>query len=277
MKRIRYILLAGLGVFLALPAARIYTATAPWVTSLKLEGSNLVAVYGRGIPGQVVTPLLQQATFAPGAPGDLYNPWKFCSCVNGCNPYHLSAYPVSVDGWGNWRVEGFNYRVFPTYPTGGCPGVVMSAIDLLGGSGPYHVVKNNSGDPGWINVVANNGVATTRGGMYNGWWVSAMAAASPYTKEEDGADLTLPPFYAGQYVTWRPSKGTFLAPGAPIDRGGILEKGFPFIAGAIQGHAPGGSLLLAAEIPSKTGGNDLLSGFFNNLKDLCNGGFFHLF
>jgi len=79
MKRVRYVLLAGLGLFLALPTARIYTATAPWVTQLELNGSNLVGVVGKGIPGQVVMPLLQQATFAPGAPGDTTNPWRFCS------------------------------------------------------------------------------------------------------------------------------------------------------------------------------------------------------
>ncbi|HLY39502.1 MAG TPA: hypothetical protein VKU61_15765 [Candidatus Binatia bacterium] len=276
MKRVRYVLLAGLGMFLALPTARIYTATAPWVTSLELDGSNLVGVVGKGIPGQVVTPLLQQATFAPGAPGDTTNPWRFCSCVNGCNPYFLSAYPITVDSYGNWAVKNINYRVFPTYPTSGCPGAVMSAIDLLGGGGPYHVVKNGSGNPGWINLVKANSVATTRGGLYNGWWASAMAAAAPETKEEDGADLTRPPFVAGQYVTWRATNGTFLAPGAPVDSGGFLNEGFPFIAGAIQGHAPGGSLLLAAEIPSKGGGNDLLKGVFNALKNICNGGFFNL-
>ena len=52
MKRVRYVLLAGLGMFLALPTARIYTATAPWVTQLQLDGSNLVGVSGRASPAR---------------------------------------------------------------------------------------------------------------------------------------------------------------------------------------------------------------------------------
>ena len=276
MRRMRYVLLGTLALFLAMPTARIYTATAPWVTQLQLNGSNLVGLVGRGVPGQVVTPLLQQATFAPGVPGSTTNPWKFCSCVNGCTPYQLSTAPVTVDGYGTWTVKNFNYRLFPTFPTAGCPGAVMSAIDLVGGSGPYHVAKNDSGNPGWINVRQENSVATTRGGLYNGWWASAMAAAAPLTKEEVGADLTVPPFAAGQYVTWKPSGGNFIAPGAPMDKGGFLSGGFPFIAGALQGHAPGGSLVLAAEIPSNGGSNNVLNGLLNSLKNLCNGCFFCL-
>ncbi|HZP41889.1 MAG TPA: hypothetical protein VFD84_10315, partial [Candidatus Binatia bacterium] len=158
MKRMRLVLLGGLALFLALPSARIYTATAPWITQLQLDGSNIVGMSGKGIPGQVVSPTLQQATYAPGAPGDSTNPWKFCSCVNNCTPYQLTPFPITVDGYGNWSVKGLNIRVFPTFPTNGCPGAVMSAIDLVGGGGPYHVAKNNSGNPGWINVVPKNSV-----------------------------------------------------------------------------------------------------------------------
>jgi hypothetical protein len=277
MKWIRDVLMGGLVVFLALPAAQVYTSTAPWVTQLEIVGSNLVGIRGQGVPGQVVTPSLQQATFKEGIPGDATDPWQFCSCVNNCTPYQLSFFPITVDETGSWAVSGFNFRIFPSFPTSGCPGVVMSAIDLLGGSGPFHVETNGGTYPAWINLKKDNGVVTTRGGIYNAWWASAMAAAAPATKEEAGANLTLSPFTAGQYVTWKPTNGNFIAPGAPIDQGGILDAGYPFVSGAIQGHAPGGSMLLAAEIPSSGGSNDILSGLFNSLANICNGGFFDLF
>jgi hypothetical protein len=266
----------GLAAFLALPTAQVYTSTAPWVTQLKIVGSNLVALTGKGMPGQVVYPAIQQGTFAEGAPGNPDDPWKFCGCVNGCQLTQLS-WPVTVDQYGNWKVNNLSTRVFPTAPQQGCNGAVMSAIDLTGGWGPYQVEQNGGQYPGWINLKKVNSVATTRGGIYNAWWASAMAAASPDVKEEAGANITLPPFTAGQYVTWKPTDGNFLAPGAPIDKGGLLGGGFPFVAGAIQGHAPGGSMLLTAEIPSSGGSNDILSGLFNALGNICNGGFFDLF
>src|SRR5262249_46239184 len=86
MKRLRYLFLAALAGFAALPVTQVYTSGAPWIQKLEVRNNDLTAVQGKGVPGTAMNVYYRQRNFKEGywdesVPG--VDPFSWCNWLNG--------------------------------------------------------------------------------------------------------------------------------------------------------------------------------------------------
>src|SRR5262245_16445905 len=109
MRRIRYLVLAALGVFAALPVAQVYTSGAPWIQKMELRTNDLVALEGRGVPGTAIDIYYRQRNFKQGIAsggagcGPLFPLcFEWCDWLNGGNAIRLGSAQATAAG--SWRL-----------------------------------------------------------------------------------------------------------------------------------------------------------------------------
>src|SRR5262245_24041030 len=128
MRRIRYLLLAALGVFAALPVARVYTSGAPWIERIELRSNDLKALHGKGVPGTVIDIKIRQRNFRQGSPttAPLF---QWCAWLLGGQALSLGT--ATVNSLGTWQLTGLDWQVLPGEAAGRtCATGVLSQLEL---------------------------------------------------------------------------------------------------------------------------------------------------
>ena len=120
MNPIRGVLLAGVGLLVALPAARVYTSSPPTVSMIHIDNSVMTAVQGgTGVPGDVVRIGYKQRNFKEGDNnGDLIDDFTWCLWKN--NGDEITLGTTTVDSYGNFNFapSGLSVQVYPSGPGG---------------------------------------------------------------------------------------------------------------------------------------------------------------
>jgi hypothetical protein len=268
MRRIRYLALAALGVFAALPVARVYTAGAPWIDRMEIRDNDLVGLRGRGVPGTQIDIYYRQRNFRQGVfyclPPATCITFGWCDWLNGGNALYLGSPQVS--GAGTWQLGGLDLQVLPGVAQGPtCATGVGTQIELRSQYGDVSVPE------------ISLGLLQGQGGLFASavgaiWGADRVAlgvadgpnavqnATSPWTIDtaEDGVDLCTNAA-CGSIVQWGygidgPLK--FLAPRIEVRDDSPLtgprDQEFGHVMGMLQGHKPGGSILAVAYVPRPT-------------------------
>src|SRR5262245_3110716 len=147
MRRIRYLVLAALGVFAALPVARVYTSGAPWVEKMEIRNNDLIGLQGRGVPGTQIGIYYRQRNFTQGCAPSIdfvacvkhgnintdfwFENFELCDWLFDGNPIQLGS--AVVTGGGTWRLQGLDTQVLPGVAQGGwptCASGVLTQIEL---------------------------------------------------------------------------------------------------------------------------------------------------
>src|SRR5262245_41531711 len=120
MRRLRYLVLAALGVFAALPVAQVYTSGEPWIEKMELRNNDLTALQGKGVPGTQISVYYKQRNFRQG---DSWLAW--CDWLNQGNEILYGS--AVVGGAGTWRLQG-DTQVLPGAADGTCASGVLTQI-----------------------------------------------------------------------------------------------------------------------------------------------------
>jgi hypothetical protein len=287
VRRIRYLVLAALGVFAALPVAKVYTVGAPWVEKMEIRTNDLVGLQGKGVPGTNILVYYKQRNFIQGcswdssaAPDDTASchipapkplkgaAWRFTWCdwlANGTALYLGSAV---VNGAGTWQLQWPGTQVLPGAVTGRtCSTGVLTEIFLYSQYGDvsapemqYLQVDERGGSVMQLDlthrrvggrIVGANQVAAGVADGPN----DVQDATAPWTldTDEDGTDLCESGLGCGAPVWWKLGGGGTFEPSRIEVRDdsplvGPRDQEFGHVMGMIQGHKPGGSVLAAAYV-----------------------------
>jgi hypothetical protein len=256
MKRMRYLALAALGVFVALPVAKVYTVGAPWIERIEVRNNDLSALQGRGVPGTVIEVRYQQRNFRQGfSTGTPLFEW--CGWLL---PNALPLGTAVVTAAGTWRLQGLDRQVLPAEVEGRtCATGVLTHIELHSEYGDVSVpeVQNLNLPPGTTHrhirgaVQFANQVAI---GIADGPQdVQDGANPGAVDVDEDGIDLCESGLGCGTPVSWSSSGGLFISPTIEVRDDSPLfgprDPEFNHVMGMIQAHKPGGSVLAVAYVP----------------------------
>src|SRR5262245_23939158 len=226
MRRIRYLVLAALGVFAALPVARVYTSGAPWVEKMEIRNNDLIGLQGRGVPGTQIGIYYRQRNFRPGCcaadecldlascvvslPFDVEG-FELCAWLFNGNPIALGTTVVTAAG--TWRLQGLDTQVLPGSAAGRtCATGVLTQVELNSQYGNVSVpelvylqMRERNPGPGQQRIVgrvkfANQVAAGVADGPND-----EQTATAPWTidTDDDGADLCVNGIGCGATVEWR--------------------------------------------------------------------------
>jgi hypothetical protein len=269
------VVLAALGVFAALPVAKVYTSGAPWIERIELRTNDLKELHGRGVPGTAVDVYYRQRNFKQGCTSCSEPietclvcaalPFEWCSWLNGGNAIFLGS--TQVNPLGTWQLLDRDLQVLPGNAAGRtCATGVLTQIELRSQYGDFSVpdvmsvdMVDVTGDAGHQRLGATiefaNQVAVAVADGPN----DVQDATAPWTidTDEDGVDLCESGLGCGALVRWRlAGGGTFQPPSIEVrDDSPIVgprDQEFGHVMGMIQGHKPGGSVLAAAYVSRPT-------------------------
>jgi hypothetical protein len=272
MRRIRYLALAALGVFAALPVAHVYTSGAPWVEKMEIRNNDLVGLQGRGVPGTQIGVFYRQRNFKQGCYCDADIACAVACVVGGAvfewcgwlfNGGAIFLGSTVVSGAGTWRLQELDTQVLPGTAAGRtCATGVLTQIELQSQYGNVSV-PNVKGldmlDSDAAHQLVGAGIEFANQvaiGVADGP-NDVQDAVAPWTidTDDDGADLCVNGIGCGAPVSWklRGSPGTFQPPSIQVrDDSPVIgprDQEFSHVMGMIQGHKPGGSVLAVAYVP----------------------------
>jgi hypothetical protein len=239
---------------------------APLIYRVVANNNDLDRVEGLAVPGRVVELWYKQRSFREGA--DAGNDvFSWCTWKNGGKAVLLGT--TIADHQGVWRLAGLRAEttvmLFPGAPSANhCSGGVLTQLLPRACDAPG--VNCTSWTPPklhWLNVKKQTANTATAAGAISGADQASIAVAdgpddgpeptSVVDVDSNAIDTTAGGFTPGQKVAWKcGAGGTAVCPAVAVhDATTITEPDpeFPFILGTIQGHAPGGSIFAAAEIP----------------------------
>src|SRR5262245_47226017 len=256
MRRMRYLALAALGVFAALPEAKVYTVGAPWIERIEIRNNDLSALQGRGLPGTIIDIWDRQRNFKQGFPttAPLF---EWCNWLQGTA---LRLGGATVTAAGTWRLQGLDRQVLPAEVDGRTCGTgVLTQIELRSQYGDVSVpdVQNLNLPPGTTQrhirgaVQFANQVAV---GIADGPQ-DVQDAANPgaVDTDEDGIDVCESGLGCGAPLSWSSSGAMFISPSIEVRDDSPLfgprDPEFNHVMGMIQAHKPGGSVVAVAYVP----------------------------
>jgi hypothetical protein len=262
MRRIRYLVLAALGAFAALPVGRVYTSGAPWIQKIELRDNDLAGLRGMGIPGTHIDIYYRQRNFRPGV---LVEPFGWCGWLNGGNALYLGS--AQVSGTGTWQLQGLDTQVLPGEAAGRtCATGVLTQIELRSQYGDVSVPELHSLSIIGGETIGGGVQSRVSGSVQFADQVAAGVAdgpndvqdtIAPWTidTDEEGTDLCVTAG-CGRSVFWGYASPEVFHLRPPIiavrddsPLVGPRDQEFGHVMGVIQGHKSGGSILAAGYVP----------------------------
>jgi len=272
-KRIRFVMLSAVAIFLAAPVPRVFTATTPIVRTSEVVGNNMRKVHGVAAPGLAVSLQFRQRNFKEDD-----RDFDFCGWLAGGVWRNLGTATTGSDG--KWTVD-ITRGGFPTgvsvKPVSvveqNCSGGLYTELQVVSTAG----VRTDAQAPllSMLNVPSRD---ASRGNGNQRWVEADVARADtiaaaisdgpdmPGTEhpgsddiDEDGIDVCK--VYedltgCGTPIEFRRVGGDLVAPNIQEDfeTGGsvldpISDPEFDFITGMVQAHAPSRSFIAIATLP----------------------------